>query len=97
AVLGTGEVPGIVGAIGGATAPLTFLRGGESRIATPESRRERPTYLYDATTPTSRSPKAAITSARSASSRRCAAAIGAVRARRWSARRGRWRPAASRN
>jgi ribosomal protein S12 methylthiotransferase len=40
AVLGTGEVPEIVGAIGG--APLTFHR---------KSPGARPTYIYDATTP----------------------------------------------
>src|SRR4051794_10565545 len=54
AVLGTGEVPEIVGAIDGALAarPLHFVRSGESRIPNPESRaRERPTYLYDASTP----------------------------------------------
>src|SRR6188474_3051064 len=40
AVLGTGEVPEIVGAIGG--APLTFHRSAPGT---------RPTYIYDATTP----------------------------------------------
>src|SRR5450759_1236389 len=59
AVLGTGQVPEIVGAItGGASAagasPLTFFRSGasgvsaESRIPTPKS---LPTYIYDADTP----------------------------------------------
>ena len=57
AVLGTGEVPGIVGAIGGASdrvAPLKFFRPNEShttsesQIPNPES---RPTYIYDASTP----------------------------------------------
>jgi ribosomal protein S12 methylthiotransferase len=51
AVLGTGEVPEIVGAIGGGASPLRFLRSGESRIPNPESPRARPTYLYDASTP----------------------------------------------
>ncbi|HXI31755.1 MAG TPA: 30S ribosomal protein S12 methylthiotransferase RimO, partial [Vicinamibacterales bacterium] len=62
AVLGTGEVPQIVGAIGGGASPLTFFRPGESPAAnhhqsprpTPQSptgRREAPTYLYDADTP----------------------------------------------
>jgi ribosomal protein S12 methylthiotransferase len=57
AVLGTGQVPEIVGAISGATtgtAPLTFFRGGatgESRIPNPKSRRGLPTYIYDADTP----------------------------------------------
>src|SRR5215831_12868046 len=54
AVLGTGEVPEIVSAIGGAAAtpgvsPLTFFRA-----TSPEPRattRERPTYIYDADTP----------------------------------------------
>jgi len=40
AVLGTGEVPEIVGAIGG--SPLTFHRSAPGT---------RPTYIYDATTP----------------------------------------------
>jgi ribosomal protein S12 methylthiotransferase len=39
-VLGTGEVPGIVGAVNGAPLPLTFHR-----------RSPEPTYLYDASTP----------------------------------------------
>jgi ribosomal protein S12 methylthiotransferase len=49
AVLGTGEVPEIVGAIEGAkrrTIPLTLVRH-ESLIPNPPSR-ELPTYLYDA-------------------------------------------------
>jgi ribosomal protein S12 methylthiotransferase len=51
AVLGTGDVPEIVGAIEGAkrtTIPLRLV--SESRIPNPESR-ELPTYLYDAETP----------------------------------------------
>ena len=58
AVLGTGEVPGIVGAIAGATPrtrrrpPLTFFRGPASP---PSSRARypdrRPDYIYDADTP----------------------------------------------
>jgi len=58
AVLGTGEVPEIVKAIGGASSagavPLTFFKSRESResresqIPNPES---RPTYIYDAETP----------------------------------------------
>jgi len=47
AVLGTGEVPNIVGAIGNGVAPLQFFRG-ESRIPSPNS---LPTYIYDAETP----------------------------------------------
>ena len=67
AVLGTGEVPQIVGAINGSgAAPLTFYgargstgspRGGSTRspraeIPSPSSR-ELPTYIYDAETPRS--------------------------------------------
>src|SRR5260370_18314076 len=60
AVLGTGEVPDIVGAIGGGAAPLTFYRStlGEaaSTFAHSPSTFERPrgtlpTYIYDAATP----------------------------------------------
>jgi ribosomal protein S12 methylthiotransferase len=60
AVLGTGEVPDIVGAISGGAAPLTFHRSPE-RLALqssqpapspePPVRSARPTYLYDASTP----------------------------------------------
>jgi ribosomal protein S12 methylthiotransferase len=54
AVLGTGEVPAIVNAIGGApnaapAAPLTFFRPAQNpRNFEP---RERPSYIYDADTP----------------------------------------------
>jgi ribosomal protein S12 methylthiotransferase len=48
AVLGTGEVPQIVGAIAGGAMPMTFLRPGESLISNPKS---LPTYIYDADTP----------------------------------------------
>jgi ribosomal protein S12 methylthiotransferase len=51
AVLGTGEVPDIVGAIGSGSAaarPLHFFRGAESQIPNPKS---LPTYIYDADTP----------------------------------------------
>jgi ribosomal protein S12 methylthiotransferase len=61
AILGTGEVPEIVNAIGGAAiapgvAPLTFFRAPspESRVPSPESRApsyEPPSYIYDADTP----------------------------------------------
>src|SRR5881397_2209854 len=60
AVLGTGEVPGIVGAIAGAaaigTAPLTFFKAnGESPVPDPKSRvpspQSLPSYIYDADTP----------------------------------------------
>jgi ribosomal protein S12 methylthiotransferase len=64
AVLGTGEVPQIVGAIAGSATPVSFFRSRESlmpsadaaglsresRTPNPESR-GRPTYLYDASTP----------------------------------------------
>src|SRR5260221_7603005 len=48
AVLGTGQVPEIVGAILGGATPLTFFRSAESLIPTPQS---LPTYIYDADTP----------------------------------------------
>jgi ribosomal protein S12 methylthiotransferase len=72
AVLGTGEVPEIVGAISGTASPLTFFRSGNSgrrsvtfgqsngALEPPQGtvqnspgtlQRERPTYLYDASTP----------------------------------------------
>jgi ribosomal protein S12 methylthiotransferase len=47
-VLGTGEVPQIVGALSNGAIPLTFLRPGESRISNPKS---LPTNIYDADTP----------------------------------------------
>jgi ribosomal protein S12 methylthiotransferase len=53
AVLGTGQVPEIVGAISGGAmaagaAPLAFFRSGQSLIPNPKS---LPTYIYDADTP----------------------------------------------
>src|SRR5438105_4943386 len=48
AVLGTGEVAQIVGAIGGG-APLMFYRGAQDQP--PASSSERPSYIYDADTP----------------------------------------------
>jgi ribosomal protein S12 methylthiotransferase len=63
AVLGTGEVPGIVGAISGATSaalPLTFYRPADAAPAAFEPQHPaalhpapgtRPTYLYGADTP----------------------------------------------
>jgi ribosomal protein S12 methylthiotransferase len=52
AVLGTGQVPEIVGAISGAmagvTAPLAFFRSGQSLIPNPQP---LPSYIYDADTP----------------------------------------------
>jgi ribosomal protein S12 methylthiotransferase len=59
AVLGTGEVPAIVGALGGAhpvAAPLPFYRStprasAGAPIDTPAASSSRPTYLYDAATP----------------------------------------------
>src|SRR3954464_12990008 len=50
AVLGTGEVPQIVGAISGGAAPLAFHRSPE-RLALQSRQREAPTYRYDASTP----------------------------------------------
>jgi ribosomal protein S12 methylthiotransferase len=55
ALLGTGEVPDILKAIGGAAptgaAPLTFFRSSNSTVRTPAPRTSAPTYLYDASTP----------------------------------------------
>jgi ribosomal protein S12 methylthiotransferase len=54
AVLGTGQVPEIVGAITGGAAgrpegrPLHFVRAGQSLVPSPKS---LPTYIYDADTP----------------------------------------------
>ena len=49
AVLGTGQVPEIVGAIGGGATPLTFYR----QHLAPSTRHQAPlpTYIYDADTP----------------------------------------------
>jgi len=53
AVLGTGQVPEIVGAITGGATPLTFYRSGQSLLPTPQSLGPGalPTYIYDADTP----------------------------------------------
>jgi ribosomal protein S12 methylthiotransferase len=60
AVLGTGEVPDIVGAIGGSSgAPLTFFRGRDiapqrlplDGLQSSADNRARPSYIYDADTP----------------------------------------------
>jgi len=61
AILGTGEVPDIVRAIGGATipsstgaVPLTFHRSQQSPVTSPQSAtasQSLPTYLYDSDTP----------------------------------------------
>jgi ribosomal protein S12 methylthiotransferase len=62
AVLGTGDVPEIVGAIAGrpgpAVSPVSLFRsrrelvpGLEPRASSPEPQAELPTYLYDAATP----------------------------------------------
>src|SRR4029079_11494950 len=53
AVLGTGEVPHIVGAIAGGAAPLVFHRSPERLALQPQAapRPAAPTYLYDASTP----------------------------------------------
>jgi ribosomal protein S12 methylthiotransferase len=55
AVLGTGEVPDIVKAIGGTAnatgaSPLTFHRSLQPSVSSPQSR-SLPTYIYDADTP----------------------------------------------
>ncbi|HEV3141782.1 MAG TPA: 30S ribosomal protein S12 methylthiotransferase RimO, partial [Vicinamibacterales bacterium] len=49
AVLGTGEVPEIVNAIGGGAKALTFYRAGAGALEAQRS--TLPTYLYDAETP----------------------------------------------
>jgi ribosomal protein S12 methylthiotransferase len=55
AVLGTGEVPEIVGAIGGGGSPMMFYRPGQLPGPAPQppaaSRQALPTYIYDADTP----------------------------------------------
>src|SRR3954468_17951745 len=55
AVLGTGQVPEIVGAITGGATPMTFYRGRsvQSPIPHPQSLGPGalPTYIYDADTP----------------------------------------------
>src|SRR3954466_288137 len=57
AVLGTGQVPEIVGAITGGATPMTFYRGGESTLQSAISNLKSPgpgalpTYIYDADTP----------------------------------------------
>ena len=53
AVLGTGEVTDIAGAIDGITRPLMFLRSSDVGVASPKSPvpSRAPTYIYDAETP----------------------------------------------
>jgi ribosomal protein S12 methylthiotransferase len=55
AVLGTGEVPEIVGAIGGVatrqSSPLTFFRSAQESPSTQPPAPSTPTYIYDAATP----------------------------------------------
>ena len=48
--LGTGEVPGIVGAIAGQPAPMKLFRSSEE-LSGPLPGNPGPTYLYDASTP----------------------------------------------
>ncbi len=51
-VLGTGEVPQIVGAISGAPLPVTFYGvGANTDLRPPIANRARPSYIYDAETP----------------------------------------------
>jgi ribosomal protein S12 methylthiotransferase len=50
AVLGTGQVPDIVGALQGGAAPMTFYRSAQSPVARPQPVL-LPTYIYDADTP----------------------------------------------
>ena len=56
AILGTGEVPDILKAIEGVTAPsqaapLSFYRSAPKGSDPPQGRREGPSYIYDADTP----------------------------------------------
>jgi ribosomal protein S12 methylthiotransferase len=55
AVLGTGQVPEIVGAITGGATPMTFYRGAPGTLApgtaAPRAPGALPTYIYDADTP----------------------------------------------
>ena len=52
AVLGTGQVPEIVGAITGGATPLTFYRAGQlAPSPRPPGPGALPTYIYDAETP----------------------------------------------
>ena len=52
-VLGTGEVPQIVGAVNGTVSPMTFHRGTGDKVPGSkfEVQKTAPTYLYDASTP----------------------------------------------
>ena len=52
-VLGTGEVPQIVGAVKGTVSPMTFHRGTGDKVHSSkfEVQKTAPTYLYDASTP----------------------------------------------
>ena len=51
AVLGTGQVPEIVGAITGGATPLTFYRSKRSAQSPTANPQSLPTYIYDADTP----------------------------------------------
>src|SRR3954463_7987280 len=52
AVLGTGQVPEIVGAITGGATPMTFYRAGQlTPSPQPRAPGALPTYIYDADTP----------------------------------------------
>ena len=105
AVLGTGDVPEIVGADrrrrSRSLIPLTLV--SESRSPNPEPGAcphtsttpiRRACSRLPGISPTSKSRKAATTSARSASFRRCAGTTAAVRSTRSCGRRVRWRLAA---
>ena len=104
AILGTGEVPDIVRAIAGDTSipgitPLRFLRAPSTLHPAPvrvisTTPRHHGCWQRPLTTPISRSPKAATTSVRSASFRRCAAPIGAAAPTRSSGKPVDSRPAA---
>jgi ribosomal protein S12 methylthiotransferase len=51
ALLGTGELPDIVGAVSGLSAPVTFHRRAPGGASQTEAPYVPPTYLYDASTP----------------------------------------------
>ncbi len=51
AVLGTGQVPEIVGAISGGATPLTFYRSSQLPVPSSQHPGALPTYIYDADTP----------------------------------------------
>jgi len=100
AVLGTGQVAEIVGAIAGVRA-ASVLAFGRILIPNPESHRARPTYLYDASTPRVFATPRHYAYVKIAEGcdykcafciiRRSVARIAAAPKNQWSARRAPWR------